>query len=321
MRRLLLSILLASIGFTPVIGQSKAERRIYLWDVTLSMKGYKGITPNIYDDVVKFLEQEIYSIENAKTEIIVLPFQESILDQWETVADNQGKEDIIEKIKSYKNIIVSNTNIVKPINEVKTNLIKPDKKNILYILTDGKQTGGNSELVKTIKEWGSDAKKLNAYALYVMLTKASVDQDVIKVIEETESIDVVKETIFLRPEQFIAYNIKEDLGKTVSIELKCKENFPIPENLKIRISAEENANLIQNPIVIVKNNKISFKINQFEAEKLMNEQLSNKLFLHLNLQNRGEILETKKVLVSINPDKSVLELIKNPEKKLTIRYE
>ena len=37
----------------------KNERRIYLWDVTLSMKGYQGRTPDIYDKVITALEKDI----------------------------------------------------------------------------------------------------------------------------------------------------------------------------------------------------------------------------------------------------------------------
>ena len=53
----------------------KNERRIYLWDVTQSMKGYQGKTPNIFDDVVDALEKDINSVKDEQTDIWVLPFQ------------------------------------------------------------------------------------------------------------------------------------------------------------------------------------------------------------------------------------------------------
>jgi hypothetical protein len=321
MRRLLLLLLLANLGISKALPQNSGERRIYLWDVTLSMKGYKGVTPDIYNDVVKFLEQEINSIKDGNTEIIVLPFQESILDQWKTVANKQGKEEIINKIKNYSNNKVTNTNIVKPINDVKASFVKPDKKNVLYILTDGKQSGGSSDLVKTIKEWGDDAKKLNAYALYVMLTRASEDQDVIKVIQTTDHIDVVKETIYLQPERNVVYNIKNDRGKQVDVELKCRESFQIPDNLKIKVTAEGEPDIIEDQEVFVKDNKISLKINQSEASSLLTNSLKSSLVVKFEIMNRDEILQQNKRLVLLNPDRTVLELIRNPEKKLTIRYE
>ena len=52
-------ILFAFIFFLQSNAQNKTERRIYIWDVTLSMKGFLGKTPDIYNKIVKFLENEI----------------------------------------------------------------------------------------------------------------------------------------------------------------------------------------------------------------------------------------------------------------------
>ena len=60
----------------------KNERRIYLWDVTLSMKGYQERTPDIYDKVITALEKDINSIIDEQTEVWVLPFQTNILERW-----------------------------------------------------------------------------------------------------------------------------------------------------------------------------------------------------------------------------------------------
>ena len=321
MQRLLLFLIIVMAFSLEGKSKNTIERRIYLWDVTLSMKGYHGTTPDIYADVVKFLEQEINSIEDDKTEIVVLPFQENILERWEAVASNQGKSEIINKIKNYSNNKVTNTNIVKPINDVKANFIKPDKNNILYILTDGKQSGGSAELVKTIEEWGNDAKKLNAYALYVMLTKVAEDPAVITAINKTPDIDVVKETIYLQPEPNVVYNLSSDGGKPVNVELKCKESFQIPNNLKIRITAEGTPGILEDREVVVIGGKITMKISQSEASTLLANSLKSNLTVKFEIMNREEILKQNKRLVILNPDRTILELIKNPEKKLTIRYD
>ena len=77
----------------------KNERRIYLWDVTLSMKGVgRQPTPNIFDKVVDALEKDINSINDEQTEILVLPFQTSILDCWKTLATSTGKKSLIDKL-------------------------------------------------------------------------------------------------------------------------------------------------------------------------------------------------------------------------------
>jgi len=326
MKNTLLLIIFLCLAAT-ISAQTKSQRRIYLWDVTLSMKGYRGQSPNIYDDVKEFLKREIKDIpDDENTEIYVLPFQENILETWEAKADNDGKNRIIQQIDSYLNTEVTNTNIVNPIRYVKDNLIKNDKPNVLYILTDGRQTGGSSDLVKIIEEWGNDAKKLNAYALYVMLGADSYDEPVITAIEKIErtnnTIGVLTGTIFLEPEKLVAFNIKNDKGKPVYVMLKSKENVVFPKNdIKIKVIAENNPNLIANPDVVVKDGKISLTINQSEAENLLRENLKKSVTLCLDLQNREEIQKSDKKLVSLYPDKIELELIKNPEKILTIHYE
>ena len=82
--------------------QNTLDRRIYLWDVTLSMKG-KGVkkTPNIYNEVVEFLVHDINSLTDSSTEIVVLPFQTSVLETWSTKATEEGKKKIIARIKGY----------------------------------------------------------------------------------------------------------------------------------------------------------------------------------------------------------------------------
>ena len=54
-RRLLLLVAVLAMSVNMLAQQSrfKNERRIYLWDVTLSMKGFKEKTPDIYDKVIK----------------------------------------------------------------------------------------------------------------------------------------------------------------------------------------------------------------------------------------------------------------------------
>ena len=80
-RRLLLLLIICAMSVNMMAQQSrfKNERRIYLWDVTLSMKGYKERTPDIYDKVITALEKDINSIIDEQTEVWVLPFQTKIL--------------------------------------------------------------------------------------------------------------------------------------------------------------------------------------------------------------------------------------------------
>ena len=102
MKRILLGfvILLLSLSLQAQ-GQFKDVRQTYLWDVTLSMKGYNG-APNIYEKVVDVMVKDIQSITNERTEIVVIPFQDTkYCDVWRAFATEEGKADIIRHIRSY----------------------------------------------------------------------------------------------------------------------------------------------------------------------------------------------------------------------------
>ena len=99
MRKKLLvcAILLFSLGAFAQ-GQFKDVRQTYLWDVTLSMKGFNG-APDIYDKVVDVMIKDIQSISNERTEIVVIPFQDKELDVWRAYATPAGKATITKRIR------------------------------------------------------------------------------------------------------------------------------------------------------------------------------------------------------------------------------
>jgi len=99
-REIILVLVITCFFLQDAAAQSKTQRRIYLWDVTLSMKGYKGLTPDIYEDVVRFLKREITSLTDEFTEIIVLPFQEDVLEHWVVNATELGKKEIVNSDQS-----------------------------------------------------------------------------------------------------------------------------------------------------------------------------------------------------------------------------
>ena len=322
MRKIILFIILLTFCFE-IFSQNKSQRRIYLWDVTLSMKGFEGKTPDIYDDVVDFLKREINSITDESTEIIVLPFQESILEHWVVKATESGKEDIIKKITKYNNKNVTNTNIVVPMKTAQEKYINKDKKNLLFLLTDGKQTGGNHDLLNIIRNWDEYAAINDAYAVYVMLTEAAKDSEIIGAIGEAKDIDVVIEPgitdfIVLQPEEMIRFNIKDDQDKPVNIPLISKKDIALPENIKVKITSADNPYLKINETVIIKDNSISFKLN-YDYQTLKDSLPENeKINIHLELQNREEIKKKTGKIILISPNDLKLELINKPEKILKI---
>jgi hypothetical protein len=284
------------------------------------MKGYNG-APDIYNSVVNFLEREINSITDASTEIIVCPFQESILETWTAMASEPGKKGIIQKIKSYTNDKVTNTNIAGPIEEVKAKNISDDKQNLLVILTDGKQSdnfGGNPKLLEVIKGWQIYSKIHDAYALYVMLTKESINPPVIDAIEKTDNIDVVtepgqKEYINLRPQELITANIKDN---TATIPLIYNSSTPLPNNIKVRVSSNDSV-LNINQEVIIQNKQIVFDLKYAQPYEALKTVLAAKTLIPLKIEltNKNEL----QAIVQLTPEKIDLELVNKPEKILKIK--
>jgi hypothetical protein len=287
---------------------------------------------DIYDDVVKFLEQEINGISDESTEIIVCPFQEKILKTWKKKADAGGKESIINDIKNFNSSKTTDdrpcswTNIVGPIQDVQANVIACDKHNLLVLLTDGKQSedfGGSKALVRLIKNWGEYADKNCAYALYVMLTEEAIDKDVIEAIEQEKNIDLViaepgqMELIDLQPAELIKVNIKDD--SMANIALTYKQGIKLPDNIKVQVVAEDSV-LNVNQVVTVQDRKIAFELKYIKPNSELKTELAEvtRLPLHITLINKEEVQKTAGKIVYLTKEDLQLELINKPEKTLKI---
>ena len=307
--------------------QFKDERRIYLWDVTLSTKGFGG-TPNIYDKVVNALKKDINSISDEETEIVVLPFQERVLKEWRYKADAAGKKALIREIENYKNEEVTRTNICTPLRDAMNSYILPDKRNVLILLTDGVHnvpSPSKQELYATIRQWCKFAKEKDAYAFYVMLTNLAQDPNLIKEINSTCRMSMIRDTdinfVELLPRPFnIKYNIKEDAGKQQKIKIECKKTIKIPSDLKIKVTSENNGYVKVDAIASIINGQISFNAKQLKAYQTMKSLLpknyNQKILLHLSIVN-----DDKYPLVTLMRDEITLELINKPEKILRIHVQ
>jgi hypothetical protein len=333
MKKILLFAILICLVLA-VIAQPKSQRRIYLWDVTLSMLGKKCVHgekihdpdgKNIYENVVRFLTQEIESITDENTEIVVLPFQENILvnpNDWKVKATNAGKKEIIQKIKNYPEQGCSWTNIVRPVERVQAEIISPDKNNILVLLTDGVQSethGGKSKLIECIRSWEKYAELNSAYCLYLMLGEGK-DAELEKIIGKTVGITCIDEpvpTIDLQPAELIKINLKDD--KAVSVPLTYKKSNPLPDNIKVKLISNDTI-LNINQTVIIKDGKITFDIEYAESYETLKRILPEimRLPIAINLVNGEEILKDEGKIVFLTTDKIELELINKPEKTLKI---
>ncbi len=338
MKKTLLIVLL--LALTLPVSAQRARRYIYLWDVTQSMSGvtYPGVLKerhydpkaNIYADVKQFLIQDIERIEDdGNTEIFVLPFRERIDTTWKGKADKDGKSTIIDLIGNYPIQGPTYTDIVGPINAVKNDIIKPDRDNILVLLTDGMQWrgyGGKASLMSMIEGWDEYAGRNFAHCLYVMLGEGK-EQDVIDAIKGTdqkkgmEHMSFVTEQIVLQPEPSIVFRVKDDVGKPVVIEMRKKNGGPVPDNIRIRVVSEPNPYVSVDEECTVKDDRISFGID-YSVESLRGIPMEKfSIPLRLELLNQEAIQSKYNAIVTINPNDVTLELINKPEKRLTISYE
>lgn len=324
---LLLSILLPEIA----MAQNKTTRKIYLWDVTLSMKGYKNgefhtqdKTLNIYDKVVEWLLKDINSVNNPSTEIIVLPFQEKILDTIRVnEVSNETKKYLAEKIKGFYNDEVTRTNISVPLTEAYNKYAKHNRYNDFVILTDGGQNtaGGNEALNRALDRFRkTDSISPESFLYYVLLTdKAKLDTDIapgknIMIIDPSQS---TRDKLTISIPNIISYKLDENKSE---LEISLNAERIIPEGVKMRIFAESlEYNIYIDEVVNVVENKVKVSVNyDYESVKYQVPEVYN-IPLYVELINDEELFS--KYNVNIVPSKlqSSLSLINKPYKKLTIK--
>lgn len=190
---------------------TKKERRIYLWDVTISMVGatktpgfplanptegvgnkiysYKespylnyNQAGDVYDSTRKALVESISKIADEDCQIVVLPYDREIRDVFEvSTASIKDKETIIQQVESWSKLRKAGTYTGKCLREVIDNYFKKDRLNRVILLTDGCPDTTNKPsdeeiFLQIIKEWDqriSESKYVDNRLVYVMLTDAA----------------------------------------------------------------------------------------------------------------------------------------------------
>ena len=317
----------------PSIGQEtpKLTQRIYLWDVTLSMKGYPydGTVPDVYDDVVLYLEKCINEVKDESTEIYILPFQERVLDTWSANATIEGKKYLINKIKTYQNNNRTNTNISGPINEVKKNIISKssDRYTFFALLTDGKQNifGGMQALVDELNSWDQYAFEKHSYLLYVMLTPEAEDTALTNTLDELnygEGVhpnDSQLDVLDLIPESKVKVNLIDD--KYIVVPFSNNSSTAIPAGINVRYSttgAPDGVQLEGN--ATIENGAIQIKADygtSVDSLKLTLPDVST-FSLNMEITNKNDIKSRDKKIILLTNSTTQVELINKPEKTLKI---
>lgn len=300
------------------------DRCIYLWDVTLSMKGFskKGATPNIYNDVVSFLERQINQCNSSETDLYVIPFQIDVLDVW---TNENGNDDLLKKVKEYNNTDMTSTNISGPFERVYNQYAaNANMTTCIFILTDGQQSnkyGGRTELYDVLERWGTSVSNNNGMKVYyVMLTQNAVDKTIVEMSKTIPNLNVIDQTIFLKPDASVYYNASSNGSQDIKLSFASEEVLNIPDNVKLRITCNSHHDVIPDQVVDIYDNSIVFMVDRNQLLNYMGSSLRLEMDIDIEILNQKELQDNDGKLVQINPSRTRLIVERNPVRRITIRY-
>lgn len=335
-------------------GFDKPQRKVYLWDVTLSMKGAGGC-PNIWNDVKEGLIKDIKSVTDPQMEIVILPFQHRILEKVSDYATAEGKQRLVDFVKNYDlpkmwNGSASNgseaadgrgkttmTKLYAPLRECLETVITSDKIDILVFFTDGRSDfpdDGNAFENFVRDEWCQIAVEKDIYAYYVMLTpqaananlKADCDGNRFIPVDPKPNGGYDISTVFLTPAKEVCYNVKDDYGKDIVVKFSDKSSVPIEQGFVIHVESDpENPyfNINQDVVLDSEHKTISIRPElKMTSEEMRNhvfELEGNKDCLYLSFA-LGEGMDKKYNMVNVSNGKTRVELVGTDERTLKLEW-
>lgn len=311
----------------------KDKRYTYLWDVTLSMKGYAG-APNIYDEVVKVLIADIESITNEREEIVVVAFQDTkYCEIWREKATAAGKKNLKSKIKAYRNDKVTHTNISAPLQYAIDEIFTPDRIDIMKLLTDGYDNVDPQKLQYILDNWCDMAQDKDVYGYYVLLTDAAHKSGmsfILKDICRFEEIDAAG------PEGMNAVNEIRQINVSaldcVAMVINVRDEYNKSKRIKFLVDCGKE---------VAPGYKVHFKTRNnpyFEIDEVATMDANNSFELHPKFKKpQAEIMaeqweERHDIILELKPettdgphkftrlldDYTFIKLINKPEKTVII---
>ena len=339
MKKALLT-LIALASFTLALAQSgnvKDVRQTYLWDVTLSMKGKVAGAPNIWEKVKQAIIEDIKQISDDRTEIVVIPFQHKALEEWRQPATAAGKDALIDKIKAYDIPLfdfdgkkTTMTCLYEPLQYVVDKVLTPDKVDILKLMTDGIPDEHKKEYEQLLGNWCSIAKQKDAYGFYIMLTSQAVaGKTVLEKIDPCrfDAIDVAQldgtnvGLLMLTPQQSIAFNVREDYGKDITIKYAHNGSGELQPGYKVHVYSYENSYVQIDQVLELKDDytvtvKAQYLMSQTEMMSTLSIEENEKVFLYSEPANGMDELPYAMTRILETP--TTVEMINKPEK--TVKF-
>lgn len=339
MKRLLF-ILIALTIFTLSYAQSgnvKDVRQTYLWDVTLSMQGKAPGAPNIWEQVKEAIITDIQQISDDRTEIIVIPFQHKALDEWREFATAAGKAKLIGKIKAYKiplhkfgDKLTTMTCLYEPLDYVVKNVLNADKVDILKLMTDGIPDEHQAEYEALLGRWCQIAQQKDAYGFYIMLTdQAAEGKAVLEKINPChfDAVDVAElrgtnvSLLMLTAQQTIAFNVREDYGKDITIKFAHNGSGSFQQGYKVHVYSYDNSYIQVDQVVeLCEDYTVTVKAKYLMSQQEMMNTLpldeNEKAFLQAEPADGMD--ELPYLMTRILESPTAVEMINKPEK--TVKF-
>lgn len=351
-KAILLIITLLSYAFSfAQNGNVKDVRQTYLWDVTLSMQGKAKNsdgtpTPNIWNQVKSAIIADIQQITDDRTEIVVIPFQHKALDEWREPATSEGKESLIQKIQAYKiplftkkdgKIVPSPgkggttwTCLYEPLEYVVNKVLTPDKVDILKLMTDGIPDEHQKEYDDLLARWCQIAQQKDAYGFYIMLTdQAAEGKAVLEKINPChfDAVDVAQlggtnvSLLMLTAQQTIAFNVREDYGKEITIKFAHNGSGSFQQGYKVHVYSYENSYIQVDQVVELREDytvtvKAQYMMSQQEMMDTLPRDVNEKAFLQAEPAEGMD--ELPYLMTRILESATAVEMINKPEK--TVKF-
>lgn len=347
-KRVALFYLLLLLGI-PLFSQTskvKDVRQTYLWDVTLSMQGKVQGCPDIWDKVKNAIISDIQQISDDRTEIVVIPFQHEALDTWREFATPSGKASLIKRIKEYEiplyvksgNAIVKATKgkgttwtyLAPPLQYVVDNVLSVDKVDILKFMTDGEDEKNDGSYEAILEKWCEIAKEKDAYGFYIVLTDAAKKGKIVleklnpcrfDLVDLAELNGTNVSLLMLSSQQTIAFNVREDYNKNISIKFSHRGSGELPRGYKVHVYTEENRYVHVNQVVELHEDysvtvKTEYLMSQTEMRESLSVETNEKVLIHCEPADGMD--ELPYLTTRILPEPTTMEMINKPEK--TVKF-
>jgi len=319
---------------------AKKSNHIFIWDVTLSMKGYND-SPNIYDEVVEVMVRTLTNIEADGSSTYIIPFQDKVLQTNVQIANEAGKQAAIDFVKNFNNEEVTYTNICVAW-EKAIQLIDNRNKNFLYLFTDGEQSDlsnknsayGKNCLNKVIDQYCALVNNTqNAYTFYISLNTnlptaskqkfktrcpeylrliEGVPPTGITGIQPTSNVQVIN--LLEGDISFTQYfdingNLPQQFRFDALIDAK---NIALPSDISLKFNNATSRSIVNGKTDFT----LNLQINQVERLKkiLPEESTVTVIYAKQNLQQLGIDNE----IIEFTPDRIMLKIRNKKEKTLKI---